>query len=126
MNEYEKWFRKAENDLLSIKNNLASENVPADTCCFHAQQAVEKYLKAYLVVKNIKFPKTHDLKFLLKRCIEANDLFLAIELPVFSLITYAITPRYPDEIDEPTIDDANQAYANALTIKDFILKHFFE
>ena len=126
MKEYEKWFRKAENDLLAIKNNLAAENIPADTCCFHAQQAAEKYLKAYLVAKNIKFPKTHDLKFLLKRCIDLTDSFSVIELPVFSLITYAIDPRYPDEMDEPTIEDAVQANANALVIKDFILKHFFE
>jgi hypothetical protein len=30
MKEYEKWFRKAENDLLVIKNNLASDEIPID------------------------------------------------------------------------------------------------
>jgi HEPN domain-containing protein len=28
---------------------------------FHSQQAVEKYLKSYLVENNISFPKIHDL-----------------------------------------------------------------
>jgi predicted nucleotidyltransferase len=28
---------------------------------FHCQQCAEKYLKAFLVSKNVKFPKTHDL-----------------------------------------------------------------
>jgi HEPN domain-containing protein len=75
MKDYEKCFRKAENDLLNIKNNLSSENVPSDTCCFHAQQAVEKYLKAYLISRNIIFPKTNDLKYLLKSCTEINNNF---------------------------------------------------
>jgi HEPN domain-containing protein len=126
MKDYKKWFRKAENDLLSIKNNLSSEDIPVDVCCFHAQQCVEKYLKAYLVAQNIVFPKTPDLKYLLTACIKTNNSFLDIELPVFSLVTYAITPRYPDEIDELIITDAKEAYNNALLIKDFILKHFFE
>jgi hypothetical protein len=30
MKEYEKWMRKAENDLLNIQNNLASASVPVD------------------------------------------------------------------------------------------------
>ena len=49
MKDYEKWFRKAENDLLAIKILISNEDVLADVCCFHAQQATEKYLKAYLV-----------------------------------------------------------------------------
>lgn len=43
------WGRKAEHDLLNIQNNLAASNVPWDTVCFHAQQAAEKLLKAFLI-----------------------------------------------------------------------------
>jgi len=32
-----------------------------DTVRFHAQQRVEKYLKALLVVSGRDFPKTHDM-----------------------------------------------------------------
>lgn len=39
------WFHKAENDLQNIRNNLAAKEVPMDTVCFHAQQAIEKVLK---------------------------------------------------------------------------------
>ncbi len=46
---YRSWPRKARNDLLNIENNLQAENVPWDTICFHAQQAAEKLLKAFLV-----------------------------------------------------------------------------
>jgi len=31
------WIRKAEADLLNIRNNLAATEIPWDTVCFHAQ-----------------------------------------------------------------------------------------
>ena len=46
---YKAWLVKAENDLLNIENNLAAAQVPWDTVSFHAQQAAEKLLKAFLV-----------------------------------------------------------------------------
>ena len=44
----EQWFRKAENDLLNVENNFKADRYPADTVCFHCQQAAEKYLKGFL------------------------------------------------------------------------------
>lgn len=34
----------------------------AETICFHAQQCVEKYIKALLVLCRVDFPKTHDIR----------------------------------------------------------------
>jgi HEPN domain-containing protein len=60
------WVTKAENDLLNAAHTLKlGVTCPTDTVCFHAQQCVEKYLKALLVVKGIYFPKTHDLEALM-------------------------------------------------------------
>jgi len=75
MKEFEKWINKAENDLLSITNNFNSANIPVEICCFHAQQAAEKYMKAYLISKNLSFPKTHDLEALLRLCAKENPFF---------------------------------------------------
>jgi HEPN domain-containing protein len=41
------WIRKAESDLTSVRRTLASEG-PFDTACFHCQQAIEKFFKAFL------------------------------------------------------------------------------
>jgi HEPN domain-containing protein len=38
-----------------------------DVVGFHAQQTVEKSIKAVLVVNGIDFPRTHDLDFLVAR-----------------------------------------------------------
>jgi HEPN domain-containing protein len=125
MKEFEKWFRKAESDLLVIKNNLLATEVPIDACCFHAQQAAEKYLKAYLVSKLVIFPKTHDLQSLLNLCIEINESFNHIIEQSIRLSDYAIGSRYPDAFDDLTIDDAINAEKDAKEIKEFILKIFF-
>ena len=50
------WVLKAENDFTNAVHTLKlKEKCPTDTVCFHAQQAVEKYLKALLVFKNLDF-----------------------------------------------------------------------
>ena len=108
MKEFEKWFKKAENDLLVITNNLASENIPVDACCFHAQQAAEKYLKAYLISKEISFPKIHDLIALNNLCININPSFVEIQEAALKLSDYAMAPRYPDALDDLTIEDAKK------------------
>ena len=62
-----RWFKKAENDLLNVENNLAAERYASDTVCFHCQQVAEKYLKGFLAWHQIPFAKIHDLLELLKQ-----------------------------------------------------------
>jgi hypothetical protein len=46
------WIIKAENDLKTAAHTLKMvRGCPTDIVCFHAQQCVEKYLKAFLVIK---------------------------------------------------------------------------
>ena len=58
------WLRYARGDLA-----LAQVPLPEDSfyelLCFHAQQAVEKALKAVLIINNISYPKTHNIRTLL-------------------------------------------------------------
>ncbi len=64
------WLGKAEHDLLNIENNLAAKEIPWDTVCFHAQQAAEKLLKAFLISRGRDLMRTHDLVALLTECVE--------------------------------------------------------
>jgi HEPN domain-containing protein len=66
------WMAKGDHDLLNIENNIAASDVPWDTVCFHAQQAAEKFLKAFLVSRGHLPPRTHDLVALLADCAEAD------------------------------------------------------
>jgi len=54
------WIVKAQNDLKTAII-LYQEKGPSNTLCFHCHQTVEKYLKAYLVFKDIHFEKIHHL-----------------------------------------------------------------
>lgn len=63
------WIFRADEDLAVI-DRLCEPDLSAysSSICFHAQQAVEKYLKALLVFKGTDFPKTHDVDYLLSEC----------------------------------------------------------
>ncbi len=59
------WVWRAEEDFDVASNEMArGDKAPFATVAFHAQQCVEKYLKALLVLHSIDFPKTHDLQAL--------------------------------------------------------------
>ena len=61
------WIMKAENDMRTATHTLTLEkDCPTDTVCFHAQQCVEKYLKALLVWRGVRFPKTHSISELIR------------------------------------------------------------
>lgn len=53
-----KWVLKAEHDLVAARQILLLETAPTDTVCYHAQQTVEKILKAFLIQRSIEFSKT--------------------------------------------------------------------
>src|SRR5436309_1859575 len=62
----QQWVQKAENDLKTATYTLQlKEECPTDTVCFHAQQCIEKYLKAVLVYNGVDFPRTHNLSVLI-------------------------------------------------------------
>ncbi len=61
-------LRKAENDLKDANILYNSNEASAEGICFHCQQAVEKFLKAYLVYNDKEINKTHDISQLLESC----------------------------------------------------------
>lgn len=60
------WVEKADADFATAQRELRVRKSPNyDAVCFHAQQCVEKYLKALLQEEAIPFSKTHNLVALL-------------------------------------------------------------
>ena len=119
----ESWLAKAENDLLCIRNNLDNERIPWDAMCFHAQQAAEKMLKACLVSVGLTAPRTHDLLFLFRQCLDAGlDLHL-IEMDCRFLNPFAIVARYPTG-PEPSESDGREAIRAAEQVRTVVRAHF--
>ncbi|MBN1472031.1 MAG: HEPN domain-containing protein [Syntrophaceae bacterium] len=109
MNELvREWIDKAEGDYHSALREYRARKFPNyDAAGFHAQQCAEKYLKAILQLKNIRFEKVHDLLALLTLCLpSAPELELHKELLAY-LNPFAVAFRYPGE--SATRDQARQA-----------------
>jgi HEPN domain-containing protein len=75
---------------------LATAAQALDTACFHAQQAVEKCLKAFLAHRNVEFPYTHNLAKLIEICAGLDPAFRSLLPAVAPLTPYAVELRYDD------------------------------
>lgn len=117
------WISKANNDLKNAEIILAAEteSPPLDTVCFHCQQAAEKYLKGFLVFHGKNFPFSHNLADLVVVCMEVDESFAAIRRKAETLTPFAVEVRYPDDFYMPTLQEAEDAYAIAEEIRNYVI-----
>ena len=116
------WVQKAENDLLNATQVLKlGKRCPVDTVCYHAQQCVEKYLKALLINRDLDFRKTHNIAVLIKLLPPSArpDLPLADQ---DRLTEYATTTRYPGDYDPLAIAEARAAVKLARRVRSHARK----
>jgi HEPN domain-containing protein len=108
---------KAENDLTNAAHTLRlGADCPADTVAFHAQQCVEKYLKALLVLEGISPPKSHDVPMLVGLLPEGLNLPLT-PADQRRLTSYATVIRYPGDYEPVTLDEARAAVRTARRVR---------
>jgi HEPN domain-containing protein len=91
--EAENWLKQSKADLKTAEDCLRDENYYASA--FFCQQAVEKSLKGYYIIKRKEFPpRTHNLlELALELSLPEEILKIARELtPEF------IISRYPDAV----------------------------
>ena len=69
------WLKSASFDLENISYIIKVEHL-SGVVAFHAQQAIEKSLKAYLAYNEIDIPKTHKLQSLLGRVNILINIFI--------------------------------------------------
>jgi HEPN domain-containing protein len=116
------WTAKADNDLKNAAHTLKlGDRCPTDTVCFHAQQCVEKYLKAFLVILEIEFPRTHDIETLVSLMPKSIRLSLPVD-EQRRLTEYATAMRYPGPYEPISLSEAKQAVKLARQVKRKIQK----
>lgn len=91
---------KAREDLTAATVLAASSEAADPSVGFHAQQAVEKALKAVLAVRGTEFPWTHDLQLLIRRLESAEVDVPSFVLEARRLGPWAIEYRYGEVIAE--------------------------
>jgi HEPN domain-containing protein len=90
------WVDKAEGDLTADLRELRARKSPNyDAACFHAQQCVEKYLKARLQEAGIAFTKTHNLTVLLDLLLPVEPNYDPFRPQLLALTAFAVAYRYP-------------------------------
>jgi HEPN domain-containing protein len=112
------WLDKAEHDLLSAQRLLEIEPMILDNACFHCQQAIEKYLKAYLIYHGKDIERTHNIILLLSQCSVFDTVFETID--PLNINAYAVQGRYPDTNIMPEKEEAEAYYKLTLEIKSLV------
>jgi HEPN domain-containing protein len=107
----------AEDDFDMIGKALRGKKPSTYGACFHAQQCAEKYMKALLAFKDVRFPFTHDLNVLNAKCVAA-EIEINVEKKWLDLLSaYAVAARY--ERERPSLEDAQEALAIAVAVRKF-------
>ena len=108
---------RAAEDEAAARELLPVDRVTDAIIAFHAQQTVEKVLKAVLALREVEFPFTHDLRALEEQC-ASNGIVVPSELENLDLLTpYAARARY--EAPDPATVDRKTALALASTALDW-------
>jgi HEPN domain-containing protein len=116
------WLARADEDL-GVARHLLAEGLPYYVAIgFHAQQAAEKSLKAFLVDRQVAFPKTHDLGRLLD-LVGTVDTTLADALSgAVQLTDFGVDVRYPGDLPELGSDDARRAVELAADVRERVMR----
>jgi HEPN domain-containing protein len=113
------WVQRAENDFKAAEILFHADPLILDIACFHYQQSVEKFLKAFLVLHDKEFLLSHNIEYLLDLC--AGIDFAFSDLDPKRLSIYAVRARYPHEHFAPERDEVAYYQAFTLSVKALVL-----
>jgi len=108
------WFRIGEKDLKRAEHLLTIDD--AEGAGYHLQQAVEKYLKGFLLYKGWRLKRIHDLEVLLNDALKYEKTLEKYRNLLQKVTGYYVIDRYPlassptltpDEVRE-SITEANE------------------
>lgn len=116
------WVFFAEKDMLMAKTAIDYAELTGGVA-FHCQQAIEKYLKAYLAEHDQATQKTHDLLKLYSEVKNIQDWGLDVDL-FREISDIYVETRYPENISIkpdgllPTTEDARRYLEFAQKVED--------
>ena len=116
------WIERARTDLRSAEHALCAKPPLTEDACVHAQQAVEKSLKAFLVHRDIEFEWSHRIRYLLNLCAQRDPAFAQWRDEAEPLTEYAVQFRYPHPDPPPTAGESQIALHIARRVHQFVLE----
>lgn len=96
------FLAKGREDERALDMGMADRRMSDAIFGFHAQQAVEKYLKAVLAIDQERPERTHDLVVLADQCGQAGHAMSQENFQgIADLSRYAVQERYPLAVAPP-------------------------
>ena len=99
---YDSLFYMGEGDVLTafsiLKDSELKDDIKFRNAIYHSSQAVEKYLKGYLVKNNIEVFKIHKMDVLYNMVIENNNLFKILEDDLLYINRFSPNVKYDRSI----------------------------
>jgi HEPN domain-containing protein len=128
--QVEDWLLLADNDLYAAEIIIKDDYPITNIIAFHCQQAIEKYIKAYLIENDVPLIKTHDLIKLNDMTKEIKDLGID-EKKLIVIDEVYIESRYPGDLGlipggMPAVEQAKVFIEYAKEIKTVIYNELWE
>ena len=122
LEEAQRFLSLAKADLAAFRLLVENPDIRRAIAFFHAQQAVEKCLKAALFAHNLEFRRTHDLIELAGN-VSATGISLPCETEsLLKLNPFAVELRYDDQvIPRLTTEEATRIVTQALAWAEAIV-----
>jgi HEPN domain-containing protein len=112
------WYSKGNLDIR--RTEILLENNDPEGAAFHLQQALEKYLKGFLIRKGWRLERIHDLEDLLDHAIDHDSTLEVFRSLCQEVTEYYIEERYPFLVSsELTVNEVRSKLSEA---KKFIEK----
>ncbi len=97
------WFKIGDKELERAKNLLNLGDL--EGAGFNIQQAVEKYLKGYLLSKGWELRRIHELETLLNEVVVRDPSFEPFRTACLKITDYYVEERYPFTVASNLTED---------------------
>lgn len=105
------WFRIATKDFQRVAKRLAERD--AGDAAFHLQQAIEKFLKGYLLSRGWKLKRIRDVEALLSEATRYEGRLERFRTLCQRVAGYYLIERYPTFKEGPSCAEVRSAYEHA-------------
>lgn len=106
------WFKIGDREIKRARNLLDLQDI--EGACFNLQQAIEKYLKGYLLSQGWQLRRIHDLDTLLNEALTYDNSFEFFRPACQKITQYYVEDRYPfTAASELTGKEAEESFAIA-------------
>ena len=117
----QQWLDRARKNLTGGELLLKEAFEDYENVGFQAQQAAERFIKAFLVRHQIEFPKTHDIALLRQLVAHVNPELSEKLVRADTLTPYGVEFPYPEDFLSVSRNEAEKALRLAEQTRDLLI-----